>query len=48
MSCPEMIRTWIETNEAYWSQFIWTPYHPNTIMQLDSSPMIPDEAECDT
>jgi organic radical activating enzyme len=28
MRRPELMRIWIETAEAYWSQFIWSPWHP--------------------
>lgn len=21
--------TWLEISESYWSQFVWSPYHPN-------------------
>jgi hypothetical protein len=29
MKRPEQMRIWIETAEAYWSQFIWAPWHPH-------------------
>jgi organic radical activating enzyme len=28
MKRPELMQLWIETAEAYWSQFIWSPWHP--------------------
>jgi MoaA/NifB/PqqE/SkfB family radical SAM enzyme len=27
LESPEMMRTWTETAEGYWSQFIWSPFH---------------------
>jgi hypothetical protein len=29
MKRPELMRIWIEAAEAYWSQFIWSPWHPH-------------------
>jgi hypothetical protein len=29
MKNPELMRTWIEAAESYWSQFIWSPWHPH-------------------
>jgi len=28
MKNPELMRTWVESAESYWSQFIWSPWHP--------------------
>ena len=28
MKSPELMRTWVEAAESYWSQFIWSPWHP--------------------
>lgn len=27
----EMLRTWVEVAECYWSQFIWSPFHPGKV-----------------
>jgi organic radical activating enzyme len=29
MKRPELMRIWVEAAEAYWSQFIWSPWHPH-------------------
>lgn len=29
MKSPELMRTWVEAAESYWSQFIWAPWHPH-------------------
>ena len=28
MKSPELMRAWVEAAESYWSQFIWSPWHP--------------------
>lgn len=28
---PERLRTWLEIAEGYWSQFVWSPYHPRQV-----------------
>ena len=29
MKSPEMMRIWVDAAESYWSQFIWSPWHPH-------------------
>jgi organic radical activating enzyme len=29
MKSPELMRNWVEAAESYWSQFIWSPWHPH-------------------
>jgi hypothetical protein len=36
MRNPEMIKTWVDMSEAYWSQFVWSPYHPSQILAVNN------------
>jgi organic radical activating enzyme len=29
MKSPRLMRNWVEAAESYWSQFIWSPWHPH-------------------
>lgn len=37
MKSPEDMKTWVEAAESYWSQFVWSPWHPHYIGDMSPS-----------
>jgi len=31
LDSAESLKTWVEISESYWSQFIWSPFHPSNV-----------------
>jgi MoaA/NifB/PqqE/SkfB family radical SAM enzyme len=39
LGSKEELNVWVEIAESYWSQFVWSPYHPRSLAKAESGPV---------